>query len=250
MIRLIDREFVRECSYAFPPDSPLPKVSSSLPKRLLGDKSRFEVDAEDLITLRFYLRSRIACIQTRDEIVSWHFDSASALQVKFHRTTQQSHSVIEAAQSAGPSISWDAATPSRARALGMQQFYLAGEQQENERQEGANSPAVLEGESVHFARNGESSNGESSNSENGRHTPHNGDHSDIARLDPSLAVVNGDGQHPDHGFVCLELLEAGSDKPHTVLSSDSYNLVLVGRYRLLAETLAGWANTRTTMVPS
>ena len=58
MIRLIHREFVRVRSYAFPSDSPLPQLSKSLPRRLRRKKPSLEVDADDLVTLHFYLRSR------------------------------------------------------------------------------------------------------------------------------------------------------------------------------------------------
>ena len=59
MIRLIDREFVRICSFAFPSDSPLPQLSKTLPRRLQRKLTSLEVDGDDLVTLRFHLRSRI-----------------------------------------------------------------------------------------------------------------------------------------------------------------------------------------------
>ncbi len=240
MIRLIDREFVRECSYAFPPDSPLPQISGSLPQRLLGNKPGFDVDAEDLVTLRFFLRSRVACIQTRDGIVSWNFDPVSALQLNFHQSIQQPHTAVQAAEEAALSIPWDAATPDQARALGLHGLNLAGERQERDPGQGAISPAVLEGESVHVAGNGE----------NGSQAPRNGAHSAIAELGLLKADGNGAGPPAVHGYIRLELIEAESQKPHTILSSDSYSLALLGRYRLLADTLAGWAGAKTTVVRS
>ncbi len=240
MIKLIDREFVRECSYAFPPDSPLPQISSALPQRLLENKPRFDVDAEDLVTIRLFLRSRVACIQTRDEIVSWIFEPASSLQLNFHQSNQQPQPAIQAAENAALSIPWDAATPARARALGLQQLNLAGERQEHDPSQGAVPPAVLEGESVHVAGNGD----------NGSQAPRNGAHSAIAELGLLKADGNGAGPPAGHGYVRLELLEAESLKPHTILSSDSYSLALLGRYRLLADTLAGWAGVKMTVVRS
>ena len=240
MIRLIDREFVRECSYAFPPDSPLPQISSALPQRLLGNKPRFDVDAEDLVTLRLFLRSRVACIQTRDEIVSWIIEPASSLQLNFHQSIQQPHTAIQAAEKAALSIPWDAATPDQARALGLQQLNLAGERQEHDPGQGAIPPAVLEGESVHVAGNGD----------NGSQAPRNGAHSAITELGLLKAEGNGAGHTAVHGYVRLELIEAESQEPHTILSSDSYSLALLGRYRLLADTLAGWAGAKLTVVGS
>ncbi len=240
MIRLIEKEFVRECSYAFPPDSPLPQISSSLPQRLLGNKPGFDVDAEDLVTLRFFLRSRVACIQTREGSVSWNFDPASMLQLNFHQSAHQPHTIVQAAEKAARSISWDAATPARARALGVQGFHLAGEPQEHDLAQGAISSAVLEGESVHVASNGD----------NGQLLPRNGEHSAIAELGPPQTDGNGAGHQMDLGYVRLELLETESQKPHTILSSDAYSLALLGRYRLLADTLAGWAGAKITVVRS
>ena len=240
MIKLIDREFVRECSYAFPPDSLLPQISGSLPQRLLGNKPGFDVEAEDLVTLRFFLRSRVACIQTREGSVSWKFDPAGKLQLNFHQSAHQPPPIVQAAEKAARSISWDAATPARARALGVQGFDLAGERQEQDPAQGAISPPVLEGESAHVAGNGD----------NGHLVPRNGAHSAIAELGLVKADGNGAGHQMDLGYVRLELLETESQEPHTILSSDVYSLALLGRYRLLADTLAGWAGTKLTVVRS
>ena len=79
---------------------------------------------------------------------------------------------------------------------------------------------------------------------------HNGDHAHlhfqnggngtIAGIDPQETDGNGAGVHARRGYVRLELLEGESEKPHTILSSDTYSLAVLGRFRLLTETLAGW----------
>ena len=99
MIRLIDREFVRIRSYAFPSTS-LPQLSNSLPQNLRREMTSLEVEGDDLVTIRYHLRSRVACIQTRDGVVSWQVSEPCELQISYRKGSPQSHRETESAEQA------------------------------------------------------------------------------------------------------------------------------------------------------
>lgn len=242
MIRMIDREFVRECSFAFPPDSPLPQLSSALPRQLRRKMPSFEVDADDLVTLRFYLRRRVACIQTSKGIVAWKIAAASQLQVNYRQASPQPRLDVRPADQAARLTTWDAASPASARIVEAQGSHVNGDREENGLGQGISAPTVLEGEanSIPVARNG-----------NHVHQPvPNGESATNGEFGHSTTDGNGSGEQTGRGSVRLELLETGSEEPHIILSSDTYSLALLGRYRLLAETLAGWAGTTMELVSS
>ena len=242
MIRLIEKEFVRIRSYAFPPDSPLPQLSSSLPRRLRRKMPSLEVDADDLVTLRFHLRSRIACIQTCDGVVAWEVAMPCQLQIRYLQGSPQPRLEVQPADQAARIPMWDTAAPARAGFMDTQGHLTRGEQAEHSLSQGIMAPPVLEGEldSTQVAHNGDLA-----------HQPyHNGGSSAIPEHGHMPTNGNGVGEQTGRGFVRLELLESGSEKPHIILSSDTFSLALLGRYRLLAETLAGWAEATTSVVSS
>ena len=242
MIRLIDQEFVRIRSYAFPPDSPLPQLSSSLPRRLRSRMPSLEVDADDLVTLRFNLRSRVACIQTCDGVVAWEVAAPCQLQIHYSQGGPQPRLDVQPADQAVRIPTWDTASPARAGFRETQGHLIRGEQEEYSLGQGIMAPPVLEGgtDATPAAQNGDYNHKTGNNGANGA----------ITELGPMATDGNGAGNQVGHGFVRLELLESGSEKPHIILSSDTFSLALLGRYRLLAETLAGWAEATTSVVSS
>jgi len=59
---------------------------------------------------------------------------------------------------------------------------------------------------------------------------------------------NGESGQLGHGYVLLGILEAGSASLHAILTVDTYSVALVGRFRLLAETIAVWMGIDTEIV--
>ena len=242
MIRLIHREFVRVRSYAFPSDSPLPQLSKSLPRRLRRKKPSLEVDADDLVTLHFYLRSRVACVQTGDGVVAWNVAAAAQLRIHFRQGAPQTHPDVQPAEQAAQVISWDVAPPSESGFLDTQDSPSRAAQEEHSLSQGIMAPPVIEGEpdATPVAGNGDFAH---------LHFP-NGGSGAISELGPMAADGNGAEEHTGLSYIRLELLEPDSERPHVILSSNTYSLALLARYRLLAETLAGWAGATTSVESS
>ncbi len=242
MIRLIDREFVRVRSYAFPSDSPLPQLSKSLPRRLRRKKPSFEVDADDLVTLHFYLRSRVACVQTCDGVVAWNVADSAQLRIHFRQGAQQTDSDAQPAEQAARVISWEVASPSESGFLDTQDSPSRAAQEEHSLSQGIKAPPVLEGgaDAASVASNGDIAHLHFQNGGNGA----------ISELGPLAAEGNGAGEQTGLSYIRFELLEPDSDRPHVILSSNTYSLALLARYRLLAETLVGWAGATTSVESS
>ncbi len=57
-----------------------------------------------------------------------------------------------------------------------------------------------------------------------------------------------EGRSGLNSYICLGLLESEAAQPHFILCTDTYTLSLLGRYRLLAETLARWMGTYVELV--
>ena len=242
MMRLIDREFVRICSYAFPADSPLPQLSKSLPRKLWREMTSLEVDADDLVTLRFHLRSRIACIQTRDGVIAWQAAEPCKLQVSYRLELLQPQRDVKPADQAARISNWDAVSTESVSPMDTKGFLIGGEQEEHRLRQDILAPPVLDGEfdSSLGVQNGDPA-----------HLHFlNGTKGDIAAIGPQETDANGAGGQAGRGYVRLELLEGESERPHTILSSDAYSLAILGRFRLLTETLAGWMRVTTDVVSS
>lgn len=77
-----------------------------------------------------------------------------------------------------------------------------------------------------------------------------GTNGDIADTGPQETDANGAGGQARRGYVRLELLEGESERSHTILRSDAYSLAILGRFRLLTETLARWMRVTTDVVSS
>ena len=78
----------------------------------------------------------------------------------------------------------------------------------------------------------------------------NGSNGANADFVPQKTEGNGSGDQARRGYVRLELLDGESEKPHTILSSDVYSLAVLGRFRLLTESLAGWMRAEAVVINS
>lgn len=232
MIRLIDREFVRIRSYAFPADSPLPKLSNTLPPALRRDMPSLDVDAEDLVTVRYHLRSQVACVQTREGVVAWQVGDLCQLQLSYSQSSLQTHSELFPSEQAVKLATWDAASPAQSRQVETTDSRVGEKQDEHGLSQSTIASPVIEGEfdSYPVVHNGD--------------LPHlhtqNGGNGAVADNPSQESDGNGAGNQDRSGYVRLELLDGSSARPHTILSSDTYSLAILGRYRLLTDTLAEW----------
>lgn len=242
MMRLIDREFVRICSYAFPSDSPLPQLSESLPRNLRRETTSLEMEADDLVTLRFHLRSRIACIQTRDGVIAWQAAEPCKLQVNYRHEILQPLRDVEPAEQAARISNWDAVSSERVGPMDTKGSLIGGEQEERRPSQNILAPSALDGEFDSFpgVQNGALAHLHFQSGTNG----------DIADTGPQETGANGAVGQARRGYVRLELLEGESQKSHTILRSDAYSLAILGRFRLLTETLARWMRVTTDVVSS
>ena len=82
------------------------------------------------------------------------------------------------------------------------------------------------------------------------YTSRNGRNGSIASFHHHETDGNGAGERVWRGYVRLELLEGESRTSHIILSTDSYSLATLGRFCLLAETLARWMKATTGVVSS
>ena len=242
MMRLIDSEFVRICSYAFPSDSPLPQLSESLPRKLRREMASLAVDADDLVTLRFHLRSRIACIQTRDGVIAWQAADPCKLQISYRHEVLQSLRDVEPAEQAARISNWDAVSSERVGPMDTEGSLSGGEQEAHSPSQNILAPSALDGEfdSSPGVQNGDLAHLHFQSGTNG----------DIVDTGPQETGANGAVGQARRGYVRLELLEGESEKLHTILSADAYSLAILGRFRLLTETLAGWMRVTTDVVSS
>ena len=242
MMRLIDREFVRIRSYAFPADSPLPQLSESLPRNLRREMTNLEVEADDLVTIRFHLRSRIACIQTRDGVIAWQAAEPCKLQVNYRHEILQPLRDIKPAEQAARLSNWDAVSAERGSPMDTKGSLIGGEQEEHRPGQNILTPPALGGEfdSSPGVQNGDPAHLHFQSGANG----------DIVDIGPQATDANGAAGQAGRGYVRLELLEFESGKSHTVLRSDVYSLAILGRFRLLTETLARWMRVKADMVGS
>jgi len=241
-MRLIDREFVRICSYAFPSDSPLPQLSESLPRKLRREMASLAVDADDLVTLRFHLRSRIVCIQTRDGVIAWQAAEPCKLQVNYHHEILQPLRDVKPAGQAARISNWDAVSPEGVSPVDTEGSLSGGEQEEHSLSQNILAPPALDGEFdlSPGVQNGDFAHLHFQSGPNGK----------IADTGPQETDPKGAVGQARRGYVRLELLEGESEKLHTILSSDAYSLAILGRFRLLTETLAGWMRVTTDVVSS
>jgi len=241
MIRLIDKEFVRIRSYAFPSTS-LPQLSKSLPQHLRREMTSFEVDGDDLVTLRYHLRSRVACIQTRDGVVSWQVGEPCELQVSYRKGSLQSHLDAETTGQGARIPNWDSLSLEIGGPMESTDPLIGEDQEEHSLSQGIIAPPVLDEEhnSYHGVHNGELAHLHLRNGRNGS----------IDAFHHHETDGNGAGDQVRRGYVRLELLEGESKTAHTILSSDSYSLASLGRFCLLAETLAKWMKATTGVVSS
>ena len=239
MMRLIDREFVRICSYAFPSDSPLPRLSKSLPQQLHREMTSLEVGSDDLVTLRFHLRSRIACIQTRDGVIAWQAAEPCKLQVSYRHGILQPLGDVELAEQAARISNWDAVPAEIVSSVDTEGSLIGGEQEEHSPSQNILAPTALDGEfdsspGVH-------------NGDLGHLHFQSGTNGDVG---PQESDANGAGGQARRGYVRLELLEVESQRSYTLLSSEVYSLAILGRFRLLTETLARWMRVKMGVVSS
>ena len=241
MIRLIDGEFVRIRSYAFPSTS-LPQLSKSLPQNLRREMTSLEVDGDDLVTLRYHLRSRVASIQTRDGVVSWQVSEPCKLQISYRKGTPQSHLDTEPAEQAARISTWDSLSLAKIDPIESAGSLTGEEQEEHSLSQSIVAQPVLEEEhdSSLSVPNGELAHLHFENGRNGS----------IAGLHPHENDGNGAGDLVWRGYVRLELLEGESKTAHTIMSCDSYSLASLGRFCLLSETLARWMKATTGVVSS
>lgn len=85
MIRGIGGSIVRVTSYASPVDVSFPRIVHSLPQQLHQKSPEHELEAEDLVTLRYNLQTRIASIHTVRDVVAWDASWPHALQVHYRQ---------------------------------------------------------------------------------------------------------------------------------------------------------------------
>ncbi len=241
MIRLIDREFVRIRSYAFPSTS-LPQLSKSLPQHLRREMASLEVEGDDLVTLRYHLRSRVACIQTRDGVASWQVSEPCELQINYRKGFPQSQLGTEPTEQAARIPNWDSLSPETGDPAESTGSLIGEDQEEHGLSQSIFAPPVLEEEhsSSHGVHNGDLAHLHS----------HNGSNGSIAAFHNHETVGNGAGDHTGRGYVRLELLEGEFKTPHTIMLSEPYSLASLGRFCLLAETLARWMRATTGVVSS
>ena len=228
MIRIIGKEIVRERSYAFSADIPLPRVAATLPPRLRRELPTIEDGQEELLFLRFFLQRQVASIHTCGGALAWDATAECRLQIQ-HSATGLLRPLMHY-QPAGQ--------PAMAAALGAADGWHSGRGSNGSI--GQPSARQLEHTSVALpALQGGSANEHSENGDN--HSPASSKLAYPPTIDGS--GTNGDSGQAGHGYVFLALLEPGSVRPQVVLSADTYSLALLGRFRLLAETIAGWMGT-------
>ncbi len=233
MIRIVGREIVRERSFAFPADSYLLHVAANLPPRLHRELPPVEDGPEDLVFLRFFLQSRVASIHTWSGALAWDATADCRLQLR-HSPTGSLHPRLNL-QPAGQSALAATLVSADDWQSGRGPNGPNGQQAERRLDHAAIAlPAVRGGGVNEHKDNGEN-----------HHRPE----SKIA-YQPTVdeSSRNREGGHSGHGYVLLAILEPGSAEPHTVLSADPYTLALVGRFRLLAEAIAGWMGTKIEIV--
>ncbi len=228
MIRIIGKEIVRERSYAFSADIPLPRVAATLPPRLRRELPTIEDGQEELLFLRFFLQRRVASIHTCGGALAWDATAECRLQIQHSAT-----GLLRPLMHYQPAVQ-----PAMAAALGAADGWRSGRgpngsiSQPSARQlehTAVALPALQGGSANEFIENGDN------------HSPA----SSKLAYPPTIGGpgTNGDSGRAGHGYVFLALLESGSVSPQIVLSADTYSLALLGRFRLLAETIAGWMGT-------
>ena len=242
MIRLIDREFVRIRSYAFPSTS-LPRLSKSLPQNLRRETTSLEVEGDDLVTIRYHLRSRVACIQTRDGVVSWQVGEPCKLQVSYRKGSPQSHRETEPAEQAARIPTWDSLSPEKGGPAESTGSLIGEDHEELSLGQSIIAPPVLEEEhdSSPGVHNGDLAHLHSRNGRNGS----------FAAFHPAMRLTET-AQVTRYGAdMCVSNCLKESPRRRTLyLSSDTYSLASLGRFCLLAETLAGWMKATTGVVSS
>ena len=256
MIRIVGREIVRECSFAFPLDAPLPRVSRSLPRRLLRKLPSFADEAEGLVTLRYNLQSRVARVHTCEGGMAWN--TAAKWRLQIHHCADGSLRPHLNVQPAGR-----AATVANLVADGSSQGEQDSPDYADEREGGARpgmarilsysseSPAHPAPDSV--MRTDDLSRHPTSEFAHPPALERYGNLEEFSHFptpeEPELGQQNGHSAgNAGIGYVFLGLLEPGSAQPHIILSAESYSLALLGRFRLLAETLAKWTETAAAVV--
>ena len=233
MIRIIDREIVRERSYAFPVGSSMPQVASTLPPRLRRDLPPIENGPEDLLFLRFFLQSRVASIHTSSGAIAWDANADGRLQLR-HAPTGSLYPRLnlQPTGQTAPAVTLIAADGWQS---GRGQNGPNGQQAER----------LIEREAVAL-----------SGLQGGSANEHN-DNGEIHRLAESKLAYpttadessrNGESGQQGHGYVLLGILEPGAATPHAILTVNTYSVALVGRFRLLAEAIAVWMGTDTEIV--
>lgn len=235
MIRIIGKEIVRERSYAFPADTPLPRVAATLPPRLRRELPTIEDGQEELLFLRFVLKSRVASIHACGRALAWDATAECRLQIQHSAT-----GLLRPRMNYQP-----AGQPAMAAALGAANGWHSGRGQNGSI--GQPSERQLEHTSIALpALQGGSANEHSENGDN--HSPA----SSKLAYPPTIdgPGTNGDSGQAGNGYVFLALLEPGSVSPQIVLSADTYSLALLGRFRLLAEAIAGWMDTEIEVASS
>lgn len=233
MIRIIDREIVRERSYAFPADSSMPQVASTLPPRLRRDLPPIEDGPEDLLFLRFFLQSRVASIHTRSGAIAWDANADCRLQLR-HAPTGSLYPRLNLQPTSQTTLA--------ATLIAADGWQSGG---------GRNGPNGQQAERLiehgTVALPGLQGGGANERSDNGEY--HSRAESKLAystTVDESSR--NGESGQLGHGYVLLGILEPGSASPHAILTVDTYSVALVGRFRLLAETIAVWMGIDTEIV--
>ena len=274
MIRIVGREIVRERSYAFPTDSPMPRVGRALPQRLRREPAGFVEGAEDLIVLRYNLQSRVASIHTCNSEVAWTAEAPCRLQIDYRPDSSLSPGLnVQPAGQAALAATRPFPAGAHPNSLAASDGWSSGDGANGPNgkqagrqpaEEAAVLPARQEGRADAFLDNGDprapfgparadatfSALGEGGSLGRIQH-PHRPPSSRGA-YPPTVEDVgkNGDGRQAGYGYVALGLLEPGCAQPHIVLRSDTCSLALLGRYRLWAETLAKWTERTTAVVQS
>lgn len=221
MIRLIDGEIVRQRSFAFPVADRLPRVARSLPRRLGRKPPSYALGAGDLVTLRYNFQSRVASVHTSIGEVAWHAAVPCQLQVHF------CDGLLRPNRELRPVVQTGLAKPPAAVGEPDGRTLTQSRRGPGESEPGPGSPVarLLEEE------------------------PHSNAVLRNGQYETNGAHVNGQvaGQ-AGSGYVRLALMEERTAKLYVVLHADTYSLSLLGRYRLLAETLAKWTGASTAVV--
>ncbi len=256
MIRIVGREIVRERSFAFPTDSPSPQVARSLTTWLRRKPPPFEDEAEDQVILRFNLQSRVASIHIRNREVAWN--TAAPCQLQLHYCPDGSLHPRLNGQLAGQAafVSALAAARSSSSEQDAQEFadeHESGAYAGKARGLPLSSLSPADPGPNSAMRNGDSGHQPAAEYAHSPALDQLGEAEEFSRFptsaEPGSMDVNGqNGGHTGSGYVFLGLLEPGTAQPHVVLSTDAYSLALLGRYRLLADTLASWMGTTITVV--